>query len=192
MILRYNDQVFSAVSKSADLSELESFLHGYTDCTIITDNVLSAHFCNAKYGYIMCRYGAKADVQANNSVLLTNAKEIADLVAENMTTSNKEDFFLNTSHQIRHNTLKVYGVYAENKLISVASVSVSSHNISVIPFVYTHKYFRGNGYSNKVLSDICSESEIKYMLICEKHNVEFYNKCGFSQEDTCLIINLRG
>ncbi len=190
VILRYNNQVFSAVSKFSDLPELASFLQGFSDCTITADNVLSEYFNNFQTGYIMCRFGAASSVNTNSLILLNNAREIADLVADNLTASNKEDFFLNTSHQIRHNTINVYGVYAKNKLVSVASASVQTNNISVITFVYTHEHFRGNGYSNRILSHICSEADIKYMLICEKHNVEFYHKCGFSQDDTCIIINL--
>ncbi len=183
VIMRYNSQVY-ILSKDAN-DEIQSFVSGFQGCEIIS-NIC---FSNSETCYVMKKRGSISSI--NNQVkFIDSPKNIANLVTQGLDKDKAEDFFLNTAHQLRHKLISVAGIYKENKLVSVVSITENPSEYSVITFAYTHKYFRGNGLSREILSSVCNNEDKTYILLCEIHNVEFYKKCGFKQNGFCFKIQL--
>lgn len=184
LMLRYNQTVYCITEDSADLPELMSFLMGFTETTLISDRIIHNHTNESlvfESGAVMNKSGVIQNVQNPHVLLCSEPKPVCSLVSEDMPEHEKTDFYLNTAHQMRHGQLSVYAYYDGSAPVSVASLFHNSTGEAVIPFVYTGKYFRGNGYSKQILSAVCSDAKITYQLLCEAHNIEFYKKCGFTQ-----------
>ena len=184
LVMRYNHTVYILSTLECDLSELSSFVGGFTDCELIYDGfagALNFTYESMSAGAVMCAKGKSVDVQ-NFSVLLVNEpKPISELVGENMSSDKRTDFFLNTAHQMRHNLLRVYGVISDSRPVSAVSLFDVDSKHSLIHFVYTGEHFRGNGYSSDIIRSVCSDISVDYILLCEEHNIKFYEKCGFAQ-----------
>ncbi len=189
VILRYNNTVYSISNDCCDTCELSAFLCGFTDSELIADTLLSTD-SQFEVCAVMSKQGVHSDVQNSNVVTCNDPKAISNLVCENMQEDRKTEFFLNTAHQMRHNLITVLNYVNSDCAVSVASVFYSDRGEAVIPFVYTGEYFRGNGYSKAVLDVLCSNPEVYYQLICEEHNIKFYEKCGFSETSSCYKYNL--
>lgn len=189
VVFRYNMFVYALTGKEFDFNEIMPFLGGFSGCSVIADRIFEDSFDNSKVCYIFSKYGNKKTLPENIR-LVNDAKSISSLVAKDYDEEARMDFYLNTSHQLRHSLLRVAGYFCEDKMVSTASTSDLSGKYSVITFVYTDEYFRGNGASSKVLSFLCEDESKEYLLMCEEHNIGFYEKCGFDQVSTCLIVDL--
>ncbi len=188
VILRYNSFVYCAASQNADIYELSHWLNGFADTTVYSDIPLSLKGYEALFE--MSKVGAR---QGESEVVLLSKpehfKEISNLINKDAEISVKNEFFLDISHLYRHDNLDIFGFFKDNKLLSFAAAS-KDEKISVISFVFTEEYFRGNGFSQKVLAKLCSDSNIEYRLFCKEDNVKFYEKCGFAIAGDCCKYNL--
>ena len=190
VVLRYNSQIFALVSDDSDLQELFPFLSGFSQCTVVADKILKPYFSNSDVCCEMLRRGV-VPVESSPQIKESNApKEIADLVGESLSKDEKTDYYLNLSHQLRHNRVSAYACYLSNKPVSAVILSNTSQSTHLITTVYTKEYFRGNGYAKRILEHICCDPLIKYILLCEEHNLNFYNNCGFSVADTYIRFRL--
>lgn len=190
VILRYNNQIFVSVTQEADLLELCAFLSGFAQCTVIADKYLGAYFPECDTCYIMSKNGSDADKITDDIRNSDNHKEIATLVTASMTQDKKADYLLNLSHQLRHKKVCAYVCYVDHKPVSAVVMSTLAQNSQIITTVYTHEYFRGNGYAKRILDNVCCGNSNKYILLCEEHNLKFYEKSGFSLADTCVRFRL--
>ena len=189
-ILRYNNQIYVTSSDKADLYELSSFINGFENCTVFAEKNLTAYFSNINICYVMSKKGVNSSSFDKNIKSSDDINEISNLAVCGLSSSEREDFFLNTSYQLRHNLLKAHIYFLNGKPISTAAVAITSDSKALITFVYTDIYFRGNGYSKAVLDVICTRESIEYLLLCEEKNIKFYEKCGFEVIDRMLKIPL--
>ena len=183
VMLRYNSFLYCAASDIADLDEISAWLAGIKDITVYSSVSLSLD--NSELCFEMCKRGFFAP---SNEVLplrkATDLKKISGLINQNADESVINEFYLDISHHFRHNNLEIFGLIEGEELVSFAAWS-KGEGVSVIPFVYTSEYFRGKGYSKKVLSAMCSDENREYRLICSENRMDFYGKCGFLVEKSC-------
>ena len=190
VVLRYNNQIYVLVDERSDIGELSAFLQGFSGCDVVADNLIGDHFENIKECFVYEINGKKCADMSDNIKVVTSPKEISTLVTKDFDEKSKMDFFLNTAHQLRHNCISVFGCYAGEKLAAVVSASLAFNEYSVITFVYTDEYFRGNGYAQDLLKAVCTDDSLRYVLLCEEHNNKFYEKCGFKQISVCSSFDL--
>lgn len=184
LILRYNQSIYTLVGENADISELSSFLRGFSDYELFSYcHIFSADATLSRI--LVCYEMAKAGDGSFASVPVQRVSDvslIAELVTSDLSSEKRVDFFLNTSHMLRHNTLNAFGYSVDGDMAAVAAVSAEFEVVSVIPFVHTKEYFRGNGYGKQLLLSMCNNPDIRYCLICEEHNIPFYEKSGFIKQ----------
>lgn len=193
VIFRYNQTVYVSAGESADFFEISVFIRGFTDCTVCCDSVVSDKCplpVDGEICAIMCKKGEPLASPSDNVSLSLDAKRISELVTSGLSENKQTDFFLNTAHLLRHGMISVFAYEFEGKIASVVAVSCNSADIAVITFVYTDEYFRGNGYCRNVLSEVCSDPQKEYQLLCEEQNIKFYEKCGFSQIGSWVMYRL--
>ncbi len=190
VILRYNNQIFVSVSQGSDLTELSTFLSGFAQCTVIADKALRAYFRECDTCYTMSKNGLDTKEISNDIRLSDNPREIVALVWESMTQDKKMDYYLNLSHQMRHEIVRAYAYYVNMQPVSAVIISALSQKLHIITTVYTQEHFRGNEYARRILDKVCCGHSNKYLLISEEHNLNFYKKCGFSVADTCVRFRL--
>ena len=183
VMLRYNSFIYCAASDIANLDEISAWLGGVNDITVYSSAPLNLG--DSKLCFEMCKRGFFAP---GNEVLplrkATDLKKISGLINQNAEVSVKNEFYLDISHHLRHENLEIFGLFKGEEIVSFAACS-KGEGVSVIPFVYTSEYFRGKGYSKKVLSAMCSDENREYRLICSEKNLNFYEKCGFTTEKSC-------
>lgn len=195
VILRYNSYVFCSVDEKCDFDELCDFLCGFKESSIFVDIVPNTNikcFSNGEIFAVMSKKGVVSFGSRSEDIIITDdIGMISQVVTSGMTEQSGTDFFLNTSHQQRHGLLDIYAKISESIPVSIASVTKNSYNgIAVIPFVFTDKHFRGNGYSRQVLESITCNEALTYQLMCERKNIKFYEKCGFIQVDHCVRLRM--
>ena len=186
---RYNTKLH-LICVDADFEELLPFVCGFYDTELITNADLSSYLTSYVDCLVMSKKGEESDVLSSYICDYTDAKAVAELVCKKDSAEIKTDFFLNTALQLRRGKLIIEACLVNDRLASVASATNLSEDLSVLTFVYTDEYFRGNGYMKKLLFRMCSSPEKKYMLLCEKHNVKFYEKCGFTQQQKLYKFSL--
>ncbi len=190
VIHRYNSYIHVICDDNSDFDELSAFVTGFAESTLISDVLFFNSTQNTNKCYIMSKIGRSASSPCDVKEISDSLKKVCSLVGDSMNDSEKTDFYLNINHQVRHNNLSVFAWFIEDNPVSVAGVTKTFDGLSAITFVYTDKYFRGNGYSKEVLNKVCSDVQTEYHLICEEHNLNFYIKCGFNQVGTCFEIRL--
>ncbi len=184
LIFRYNQTIYTLVGENADVSELSSFLRGFFGYELFSDYpVLSSNDTSSQplVCYEMTRAGSSSFTSASVQCV-SDVSATAELVTFGLSSEKRTDFLLNTSHMLRHYTLEVFGYFVDRDMAAVAAVSSVYDGVRVIPFVYTKEYFRGNGYGKQLLNYMCCDSDISYCLICEEHNIPFYEKSGFIKQ----------
>ncbi len=184
VFLRYNSFLYCAIDHNADVEEISAWIGGMTDVTVYSGIPLSLE--NSETCFEMGKTGESMPSK-NTAFPLdsSNFKEIAELINSDRDASVKDEFYLDISHLFRHGNLEVFGIFADEKLASFAAFS-KGEKFSVIPFVFTHEYFRGKGFSKNVLSAMCCEKNKEYRLLCSEENLKFYEKCGFELIQSCF------
>jgi len=190
IIHRYNSYIHLIFDEDSDVEEISSFIDRFKDSQLICDKLFSKDYSDVTICYLMSKNGVTEQMNLNVKEISDSPKKVSDLVAKDMSVAQREDFYLNTAHQLRHGLLRAFAHFSDDKVVSVAGVTNKYNGVSAITFVYTDEYFRGNGYSKDILKKICSINECEYQLLCEENNIEFYKKCGFTQVSTCCEIRL--
>ena len=189
VISRYNTFVYVICNDNADFNEISAFLCSFSGSRILYDSY-KLNFKSLNKCYIMSKNGIESRNSSDTTEVSTLTKAVASLVCKSMNISDETDFYLNLSHQVRHGNLSVFSKKIAESVVSVAGVSKEFSGVSAVTFVYTDEYFRGNGFSREVLDIVCCNKNIKYTLVCEEHNIKFYEKCGFMQEQNCYETRL--
>lgn len=198
IIMRYNSLIYvsSLCAAESECAELSAFLFGFEDCEIISGVKLlelskSSYSCDK--GFIMSYpVGDGYNTFDTNISMCNDSKVISKLVMQDESNDKYTDFYLNNSHLLRHGCLKAYIMYSDDIPVSVITVSDTDFDVSIVPTVYTHKHFRGNGFSKALLSNILCRNCGEYQLLCEAKNKTFYERCGFEAIKHWFHYKIRG
>ncbi len=95
-----------------------------------------------------------------------------------------EDFLLDTSHRLRHETALCCAVVKDNKPLSFAMTAALSSDTAVIGAVCTHPDYRRTGLGAECVSRLIQQLQGREILIMREknQNEEFYQTLGFENE----------
>lgn len=96
-----------------------------------------------------------------------------------------DDFYVDVNHKLRHNTMRMCGISADNKLAAVAMTVAESANDAVLGAVACHPDYRKQGYGSSVVKYITNllilENKTVYLHRAKNANQSFYNNLGFEE-----------
>ena len=100
-----------------------------------------------------------------------------------------EDFILDMSHKIRHDTALCVGVREGEKLVSTAMTVAQSKTCAVIGAVATDGNHRHSGYGSQCVNAICRLLNDRKIFIMrdERENEDFYRSMGFEDKGKFYI-----
>lgn len=191
LILRYNSTVYCYCCNSSDTEEVISFLDRFRGCDIIT-NIDSSELKETTNDTLFEMKREGYSFIASNGVECKCNSDISgslSLLREHLNTGHFEDFYLNMSLFHRRGLLDVYSVIIDNKPVSTLGLVKGQNEVNTISFLYTAQDFRGNNYAGKLLEHCLKENNC-ILLLCERHNLEFYIKNRFTQVSSLSYIKL--
>lgn len=181
-VSRYGDSmtVYSVHQNNAELREflqIQYFSSVLSNHLIFKDSEIYQVMKLKKPEEISENHFISFDIHLQDSYLLLQKSSLRNL-------PKYEDFMLDTSHKLRHETALCAGIYLENQLRAFAMTTAISESTAVIGSVCVDKDFR-----RRHLGSICVSALIrklkdrKIFIIREKEkNQEFYQKLGFEEE----------
>ncbi len=92
-----------------------------------------------------------------------------------------DDYFVDMSHLIRHNTAQVFTLCADGELASTLTVSAISETAAVIGSVATKREFRRSGLAGYLVSKITKElySSGRKVFLHREEPIPLYERAGF-------------
>ena len=182
----YGDMTVYATAQT-DFDELKEFLiiTGFSS-VICEKEIFSDSYSGIVMEKISENTNAKAEVNPDlNEVysLLESCKSDTFEVPE------YEDFILDMSHKIRHETALCVGVREGEKLIATAMTVAQSKTCAVIGAVATDRNYRKSGYGSKCVNALCHLLNGRKIFIMrdERENEDFYKSMGFENKGKFYI-----
>lgn len=92
-----------------------------------------------------------------------------------------DDFFVDISHRVRHNSAEVYAIYYNNTLVSTLTVTAKTDTVAVIGSIATFDEYRCKGIAGALLSNISEQhfKEGRKVFLHRKEKILLYERCGF-------------
>ena len=193
-----NDMPVTAVSKfygdmtvyatvQTDFDELKEFLliTGFT--SVLCEREI---FKGSYSGIIMEKISANQDFKAE---INPNLNEVYRLLqsckSDNFEVPCYEDFILDMSHKIRHETALCMGIRENEKLIATAMTVAQSETCAIIGAVATDKNYRYSGYGSQCVKALCHFLNGRKIFIMrdERENENFYKSMGFENKGKFYI-----
>ena len=189
------------LTENSNIDEISSFMRVAGASTVI---------CSGRYKLDLFGYKSvtgpilsRNTVSENNNKIEVRVPEIKEAYSlivnsadENFTPPLFDDFYVDVNHKLRHNTMRLFGVYEENKPAAVAMTVAESKSGAVIGAVACLPELRNKGYGSYIvnyLTDILvSEGKCVYVHRAENANKTFYKNLGFSQIDTWREYHFEG
>ncbi|MBQ1507215.1 MAG: GNAT family N-acetyltransferase [Ruminococcus sp.] len=96
-----------------------------------------------------------------------------------------EDFYVDVNHKLRHKTMRLCGIEADNRLAAVAMTVAESGGGAVLGAVACDPDYRRKGYGSAIVKYITNmlvaENKCVYLHRAKNANVSFYNNLGFKE-----------
>lgn len=191
-----NGNIVSAISKSygdvtvqttekSNIGELTEFLDVIGFCSLLSDKMLFENR-NADTGIIMCLENPQkiynSDIEVTVNPDLNSVYKLLDKNrSEKFNVPDYEDFILDMSHKIRHNTAVCTAVKTGGNIVSAAMTVAQSSNTALIGAVITDIDFRRCGFGAlcvNSLVEILGKRKI-FIMRDENENELFYKSLGF-------------
>lgn len=192
-ISKYDNAVTVQTSENSDIPELTKFLEIIGFGSILSD---INFFSNRKVtdGIVMELVNPQRKDVSNAEVIINpDLNEIYKLLtecqSEKFIVPKYEDFLLDISHKIRHNTALCVAVRNSGKLISSAMTVAQSKNTAVIGAVATVPQFRKCGFGGIAVMSLAEMLENRKIFIMRNkdENENFYKSLGFENKEKFII-----
>lgn len=172
--------VYSVHPNNAELREflqIQYFSSVLSNHLILKDSEIYQVMKLKKQKEISENYLISFDINLQDSYLLLQNSSLLNL-------PKYEDFILDTSHKLRHETALCAGIYLKNQLRAFAMTTAISESTAVIGSVCVDKDFRRQHLGSICVSALIQKlKDREIFIIREKEkNQEFYQKLGFEDE----------
>ena len=193
-----NDMPVTAVSKfygdmtvyttaQTDFDELKEFLviTGFT--SVLCEKEI---FPDSYSGIVMEKVSENLEEKAEVNPNLNEVYRLLESCKSNtFEVPEYEDFILDMSHKIRHETALCVGIREGEKLVATAMTVAQSKACAVIGAVATDTNYRHSGYGSQCVNALCSLLNGRKIFIMrdESENESFYKSMGFENKGKFYI-----
>ncbi len=182
----YGDMTVYATAQT-NFDELKEFLMITGFSGILCEREI---FPDSYSGIVMEKISANQDFKAEVN---PNLNEVYRLLqsckSDTFEVPYYEDFILDMSHKIRHETALCMGIREGEKLIATAMTVAQSETCAIIGAVATDKNYRYSGYGSQCVNALChllSDRKI-FIMRDELENENFYKSMGFENKGKFYI-----
>ena len=182
----YGDMTICSTDKT-DFDELKEFLKVTGFSSVLCEREI---FKDSYSGIIMEKVFFNEDVQAEvNPDLNEVYRLLQSCKSDTFEVPEYEDFILDMSHKIRHDTALCVGVREGEKLVSTAMTVAQSKTCAVIGAVATDGNYRHSGYGSQCVNALCGLLNDRKIFIMrdERENENFYRSMGFEDKGKFYI-----
>ena len=182
----YGDMTVYATAYT-NFDELKEFLKVTGFASVLCEREI---FTDSYSGTIMEKMSAN---QACKAEINPNLNEVYRLLesckSDTFEVPSYEDFILDMSHKIRHETALCVGIREGEKLVAAAMTVAQSKTCAVIGAVATDKDYRYSGYGSQCVKALCHLLDGKEIFIMrdESENEDFYKSMGFENKGKFYI-----
>ncbi len=182
----YGDMTVYATAQT-DFDELKEFLEMTGFTSVLCEKEI---FKDSYSGIIMEKISANTDVTAEINPDLNEVYRLLESCkSDKFEVPGCEDFILDMSHKIRHNTALCVGIREGEKLIATAMTVAQSKTCAIIGAVATDKNYRHSGYGSQCVNALCHLLNGRKIFIMrdESENECFYKSMGFENKGKFYI-----
>ena len=182
----YGDMTVYATAQT-DFDELKEFLEMTGFTSVLCEKEI---FKDSYSGIIMEKISANTDVTAEINPDLNEVYRLLESCkSDKFEVPGCEDFILDMSHKIRHETALCVGVREGEKLVATAMTVAQSETCAIIGAVATDKNYRKLGYGKKCVQALCHLLNGRKIFIMrdQSENECFYKSMGFENQGKFYI-----
>lgn len=192
-ISKYDNAVTVQTTENSDISELTEFLEIIGFGSVLSD---TAFFDNRKTtdGIIMELVNPQRKAASNAEIIVNpDSNEVYKLLtecqSERFIVPKYEDFLLDMSHKIRHDTALCVVVRNNRELVSTAMTVAQSKNTAIIGAVATVPQFRKCGFGGIAVMSLAEMLKNRKIFIMRSkdENENFYKSLGFENKGKFII-----
>jgi GNAT superfamily N-acetyltransferase len=187
VIARLESTFILRLTNKSDIEEISSFIRVSGAETILCDGAYSLDLnCKSNQGYILVKR-EKFPLEDNFTIIKPTVKELYSIISQcnsdNFNVPEYENFALDVSHKLLKESIRIFGIKAQDELVSCIMTLAESDDSAVFGALATLPTARNCGYGTylvKYLTNILlDENKAVYLHRAENENIEFYNNLGF-------------
>ena len=182
----YGDMTVYATAQT-DFDELKEFLLITGFSSVLCEREI---FPDGYSGIVMEKVSVNLDEKAEVNPDLNEVYRLLESCqSDTFEVPSYEDFILDMSHKIRHETALCVGIREGEKLVAAAMTVAQSKTCAVIGAVATDKDYRYSGYGSQCVKALCHLLDGKEIFIMrdESENEDFYKSMGFENKGKFYI-----
>ena len=186
-ISKFYGDITVCETEKTDFDELKEFLLITGFSSVISEKEI---FSDSYKGIVMEKISENQNITAEiNPDLNEVYRLLQSCKSDTFEVPCYEDFILDMSHKIRHETALCVGVREGEKLIATAVTVAQSEMCAVIGAVATDKNYRHSGYGTKCVNALCNLLNGRKIFIMrdERENEDFYKSMGFENKGKFYI-----
>lgn len=188
-IARNGTAFILCLTDNSDIQEISSFMRVAGASSVICDAKYKLDLFGMDFvtGSILLRDALYEDTDSNIEIKEPDIKSAYDLLVkcadENFTPPAFEDYYVDVNHKLRHNTMRMCGIYKEDVLCAVGMTVAESDNGAVLGAIACLPDFRKQGYGSYVVkyltNQLLSENRTVFLHRAKNANISFYNNLGY-------------
>ncbi len=179
------------LTDNTDINEVSSFMRVAGASSIICNSEYKLDLYGSKSvtGVILKKNSPYEIFDNSINVREPDIKSAYELIVkcadENFVPPLFDDFYVDVNHKLRHNTMRMCGIYEAEELVAVAMTVAESDSGAVLGAVSCHPDYRKHGYGSSIVKYISniliSENKIVYLHRAKNANRSFYSTLGFEE-----------
>ncbi len=174
-----------SANEKAHFDEISEFLDVIGYCKLLCESKYSIHFKGKKSSGSILKCESKESYSCKAKELYSEElKKVYELICRYFSLNMAfDEWFVDVSHKMRHSGARAYGVYCEDKLVSVSFSLFETEKSAVLSSVCTDENFRKSGFGEDVVKKVLRENIGKNVyLFADNRKIEgWYEKIGFGK-----------
>ncbi len=194
-IVKDSGNVTLYLTEQSDLVELTEFLQVIGFASVLCDRALPLQ-CSVESGIIMTKT-EPTEQQSYRSKPTDDLKSVHRLLQtcqnDDFAVPGYEDFLLDISHKLRHQTAQCVALTVHDKPVATAMTVAQSKSSAIIGAVATHPQYRRQGLGADCVLHLCEllDDRTVFIMRSPTRNEAFYQKLGFENSGEFFLHTLQ-